>query len=56
MTVVQVAGRALYIKWRVKHAAQWGLLQVCLLSDAAVKVRREMQAEERVLLVYRQEL
>lgn len=34
---MQVAGCAVHIKWRVKCAAQWGLLQVCLLSDAAVK-------------------
>lgn len=40
VAVVQVAGGA----------------KVCLLSDAAVTVRGEMQAEERVQLVYRQEL
>lgn len=48
-TGVQVAGG--HIKRRVKRAARWALFQVCLPSDAAVKVRREMQAEERVLLV-----
>lgn len=49
MSGVQVAGG--HLKGRVKRAARWALFQVCLLSDAAVKVRREMQAEERVLLV-----
>lgn len=45
ITAVQVVTGVVEIKWRVKP--QWGLLQVCLLSDAAVKVRCEMQAQQR---------
>lgn len=56
VTGVQVAGGAGQIKWRLKRAAYWGLSQESLLSDAAVKVRYEMQAEERALPVNRQEL
>lgn len=43
ITAVQVAAGVVEIASRVKP--QWGLLQVCLLSDAAVKVRCEMQAQ-----------
>lgn len=58
ITAVQLAAGVVQIKWRVKRAPRWGLLQVCLLSDAAVKVRCETQAQpsSAVRLVYRQEL
>lgn len=58
ITAAPVVAGVVQIKWRVKRKPQWGLLQVCLLSDAAVKVRCEMQAQQSgaVQLVYRQEL
>lgn len=42
----------------VRKKAQWGLLQVCLLSEASVKVRCELQPPQRgaVQWVYRQKL
>lgn len=45
ITAMQVAAGAAGIKWELKQRDTVGLLQVCLLSDAAAKVRCEMQAE-----------
>lgn len=39
---MQVAAGAAGIKWELKQRDTVGLLQVCLLSDAAAKVRCEM--------------
>lgn len=58
ITAMQGAAGVVEVKWKVKPCDTVGLLQVCLLSDAAVKVRCDMQAEPSgaVQSVYRQKL
>lgn len=58
IAAVQVVAGVAEIKWKLEQ--QWDLLQVCLLSDAAVKARCEdaggAEQSRAEQLVYRQKL